>query len=247
MADPNKSYYRNKPAESTELIFSHPAVDAKLGKLVVPIKPDQITWSYNLVTASYPTYGGEVVQILAMNVGDMTVAGTLRSYKQMESVYKWFYMYMQFATQGRGDSSISYDMRPVEMTYLERGWKFDIMPYQLPGFKYGRDVVAPVWRVQAAVVEASEDFKNVALSDSQFNGIAAEGDFDPFGSVTAGIGYDDQNPWSQPYDATDAIWDSKKKKLVDDYQGMLAAWQNNKDDITHELSPDWSKPKFLKG
>jgi len=28
---------------------------------------------------------------------------------------------------------------------------------------------------------------------------------------------------------------------------MLQAWMGNKDDITHELMPDYSKPVFLKG
>jgi hypothetical protein len=253
MADTTRSYAKeNDPKgkaraaqESAQIIFSHPGVDSMMGKLIVPIKPDEITWSYGLNTQTYPTYGGEVVQILSMNVGDMSVTGTLRSYKQMERVYSWFLSYMQQATQGR--NSASYDMTPVEFEYLARGWKFKIMPNQLPGFKYGREVVAPSWKISASVVEVDDDFQNIVLSQGQFNGIASGAGFEPFGKVTAGIGYDNQNPWSQPYDGQNKLWDDRKKKMVSDYQDMLQAWVTNKDTVASELTADYSKPVYLKG
>ena len=253
MADTTRSYSKDNdnrgksraPLEAAQILFSHPAVDSIMGKLVVPINPDEITWSYGLKTQTYPTYGGEVVQILSMNVGEMSVSGTLRSYKQMERIYQWFLTYMQQATQGR--NSASYDMTPVEFEYLARGWKFKIMPYQVPGFKYGRDVVAPSWKIGASVVEFDDNFENIVLSQAQFNGIAAGKGFEPFGTVTAGIGYDSQNPWSQPYDGQNKYWDERKQKMVSDYQDMLEAWISNKDTVATELTADYSKPVYLKG
>ena len=42
-----------------KLKFSHPKMD----DLFVPVKPNEISWSYGLNTANYSTYGGEVIQI----------------------------------------------------------------------------------------------------------------------------------------------------------------------------------------
>jgi hypothetical protein len=40
--------------------------------LTVDTGLDEASWSYNLNTVAFPTYGGEVVQILSCNVGELT-------------------------------------------------------------------------------------------------------------------------------------------------------------------------------
>lgn len=179
--------------------FTHPLIRAPLN---ISVNPDQVTWAYGLNTASTPTYGGEVVQILSVYFDDMTIAGTVSSYTELETIYSWFIAYMQYATQGRNQPS--YDQRPVTFSYPERQWRFDIWPKALPGFRYGRDVVAPTWTVVAAVTETSDGDSTSSLSDlikqsATFD--KSNSDLSLFGKATADFGTTgdlQNNFWASP-------------------------------------------------
>ena len=228
-----------------QITFSHPAVSSKLGDLIIGVKPDQIVWSYGLNTANYSTYGGEVVQILSMYVEDMVINGTVGSYAELERIYTWFIAYMQEATQGHGSTQgTGYDTRPVKMTYHQRSWNFDIYPKALPGFRYGREVVAPVWTLTAAVSEFPENFEDSVLSNREFAGIASEGGFDPFGTVTAEIGFNDDNPFSRPDSATGKAINEKGLKDGGDWYGSLIKAYIDDNDWS-SLSADYSIPKWM--
>jgi hypothetical protein len=224
-----------------ELIFQHPAMS---DDLIIYVKPNQIVWSYGLNTANYPTYGGEVIQILSMYVEDLNISGEVRSYNDIERIYKWFVTYMQKATQGRAANE-GYDSRPIKMKYPHRNWEFSILPKSLPGFKYGTEVVAPTWQLTAAVSEFDDDFQDSVLSEQDFIGAAEIGGFDPFGTVTAEIGYQDENPWSAPttkqYQKNDVTtWNNKIK---DFYGKLLPSWLDQKD--FSALERDTSIPKSM--
>lgn len=229
MAKDNKKY---------EVIFTHPTMVNN--PLMVKVKPDQIVWSYQLNTKNYPTYGGEVVQILSMAVGDMTIQGTVGTYAEMEHIYSWFIGYMQNATQGRS-KAVNYDTRPVIMEYPHRQWKFSIYPTKLPGFRYGKDVVAPTWQLQAAVSEYDDNFKDAMLNDLQFAGEAKAGGFEPFGTATAGIGFEENNPWSSMTPEQEDAKETEEQvdKIVDYFSKLIPAYLE--DDFS-SLQPDYSKP-----
>lgn len=224
-----------------EVIFEHPAMDSSL---IIHVKPNQIIWGYGLNTANFPTYGGEVVQVLSMYVDDMTISGDVRSYEDMERIYKWFIDYMQKATQGRA-SNEGYDSRPIKMKYPHRNWEFSILPKSLPAFRYGTDVVAPTWQLNAAVSEFDDDFEDSVLSEQEFVVAADAGGFDPFGTVTAEIGYHDNNPWSAPttkqYKANDP--EKWNKEITTYYGKILKSWLDAKD-FTN-LERDTSIPKSM--
>lgn len=67
---------------------------------VVRTNPNYISYSYNLRTQTYPTYGGRVVQILGVNYGTLaieiesgspkTVNGKPGAYPYFREVIKWF-------------------------------------------------------------------------------------------------------------------------------------------------------------
>jgi hypothetical protein len=215
-----------------ELTFTHPNAELQ-PPLTVSVKPDQLVWAYGLNTARFPTYGGEVVQILSMYVDDLTITGTVGSYKELERIYGWFIQYMQLATQGHGGSQ-GYDAAPVQMTYHHRNWHFNILPNSLPAFRYGRDVVAPTWEMKAAVVEFSDNFTDAVMSvNGDLVEVAGEGGFEPFGTVTAEIGYNEFNPWSGP---TDQVYISGKTR--DQYASAATSdWFKN-------LIPSWLKGDF---
>src|SRR3954464_14172738 len=110
------------------ILFEHPNIDNALS---VETGANDISWSYNLNTQAYPTYGGEVVQVLSTNIQNLTIQGEVRSYEKMEEIYQWFLEYMMIVTQGIGDKQ-GYVETPVTMTYPHRGWQMAIRPLQLP-------------------------------------------------------------------------------------------------------------------
>lgn len=100
------------------------------------LNPTSVKWSYNLVTNVENTYGGQVVQILAVNIGQLTIEGrfgkegphgkVVKDGKILEKdydsfwvidnngkygngltqMYEWFIRYFSVATQG-GDDIVS--------------------------------------------------------------------------------------------------------------------------------------------
>src|SRR4051794_31156530 len=83
-----------------ELIFTHPNVRSGT-PLTVTTGADMIRWTYTLNTANWPTYGGEVVQILSVAIDDVNIQGTCRNYAEMENIYAYFLEFVQIATQGK--------------------------------------------------------------------------------------------------------------------------------------------------
>jgi hypothetical protein len=223
----------------SELIFTHP----KAGKLTVDIKPDQITWSYGLNTVSYPTYGGEVVQILSCFIEDMVIAGTTRNYRKLEEIHRYFINYIQIATQGGGGS---FDPRPIQMRYPHRGWTFGIHPKGLPRFQYGRDVVAPVWMVVSAVAEPDQDLEAKVMDKAMMEAVESSGDFKLFGKVTGNIGYEPDDPFRTPFVTSKKPGTELRNAygdLGDFYNKLIPAYLNSDFD---ELSADYSRPTFFK-
>lgn len=139
--------------------FSHGNNSTEVGNLAIENGIDQAQWGYRLNTVSFPTYGGEVVQILSVYIDDVTLSGTLATYSQAEAIYSYFAKYIQIATQGRTATpqpgTSAYNMQPVVFTYPERNWSFKLYPKSVPGFRLGTDVVTPTWQLTAFVIDDS--------------------------------------------------------------------------------------------
>ena len=152
---------------SHSLRFSHPVV----GDLELVSGLDSASWGYSLNTQTYPTYGGEVVQILSCQVDDLYLSGTLRTYQEMENLYTYMMKYMQVASQGQQGpqrpGQTSYNQEGMTFLYPERGWSFLIMPTSAPGFRKGTEIVAPTWQLQAHIIDQAgdvEDLKDLIIS-----------------------------------------------------------------------------------
>lgn len=190
------------------------------GSLVVTTGANMIRWGYGLNTVTYPTYGGEVVQILSAYVTDMTLGGDVQSYYMMEDIYVWFLVYMNIATQGASaegqPGKSSFNEEPITMFYPHREWTFEIQPKTLPGLRMGRDVVAPTWQLTATVVE----------TDPEVEAFTLKGAMEGLKEIQSGIGFEEENPFSAPpgkgynskyvqtEDEADSDWFSK---IVDSY------------------------------
>lgn len=222
-----------------ELIFQHPSAKIPDNELIVKIKPDQITWSYGLNTANYPTYGGEVVQILSCYIEDLTITGATKNYKQLERIYTFFINYIQIATQGRKGHG-SYDPRPMRMYYPERGWHFLIHPKGATKFRYGRDVVVPQWTVTAAVADPDQDLIAKIMTKAQMDATRSNGGIKLFGKVTGNIGFEAADPFRTPFvDGKTNNKDVQKafQDLGDSFSQLIPAWlKGNFGDISQEYS-----------
>lgn len=218
-----------------QILFDHPTV----GTLEMNnINPNSIEWSYGMNTQSYPTYGGEVVQILSCYIDDITITGDLRLYSDAENVHAYFINYMQAATQGTGHAnSPRFDTTPVKFTYVERGWTFDIYPKSLPAFKWGRDVIVPTWTVTAAVSEVGNEITDILVDQALQSYMAGQG-VEFFGTATAGIGFKEDNPFSG------LISEDQKdiNKLADFFNNLIPAYMES--DFS-DLTASYSKPAFL--
>lgn len=177
--------------------FFHPQV----GTLYIATGLDAVNWTYELNVANFPTYAGEVIQILGAFIGPMNITGTVQTYQDLENIYRFFSNYIQIASQGVGNDpqvgSTSYNQKPVQMTYGARGWQFAVMPTSAAQFRYGREVVAPQWVVQCHVVDHSGDAHSLEdmTVEHVLNEDSTGGKFDLVGE----IGFTVDNPFSSPY------------------------------------------------
>lgn len=201
-----------------DVIFSHPAIDPQEGRLKISTGANQITWGYGLNTAVYPTYGGEVVQVLSAYTDDLRIGGDVKTYAQMERIYHWFLRYMQLATQPTAINPEGYSEVPVEMYYPHRNWRLQIRPTSLPGFRYGREVVAPSWQLQASVVEEDQSMVALTMDQAIKNGFT-------FKTLHAGIGYDDENPFTDPAASKD-LYDPEEMAtdISDFYKSLIPSY-----------------------
>lgn len=236
--------------------FVYPGLDP----LLVYTGANQISWSYKMNTRTFPTYGGEVVQILSIGYDDLTITGNTLGYRDvrknvkgqeivypgMETIYKWFLQWAQQSTQGATgpdpfqaetgtEFGRAYNQTPIAMLYPERGWSFQILPKAMPGFKYGRDVVAPEWRITAHIVQNDSSFDDTLIEEAQLQAEADKYGFQAFGTATADIGYKDDNPFSSP--------DTKKlntkvsrellKKVSDYFNQLIPSYLDGTFDTLH--------------
>lgn len=230
-----------------EVTFAHHSQEP----LTIRTGANQITWGYGLNFATYPTYGGEVVQILSAYTDDLIIEGEVRTYTEMEAIYEWFLRYMQQATQGGRYKAGSFDASTITFSYPARGWEQQITVTDLPGLRYARDLAVPQYQIKAVVVESRGDLNDAivdAVRSAALKGVGL--DLTDFGRVHAGIGYVKEDPFSNPFpNAKPAEIDGKTREdfqKLGDYFGTIVESYVNGD--FSSLAVDYgSVPAFLRG
>lgn len=232
--------------ESCNLLFSHP----KVGSLTINTGMDEIGWEYKLNTANWPTYGGEVVQILSVYIEDLLIKGSIRTYQDMEEIYKFFAKYMLVATQGSKGVG-SYDQTPMTMAYSPRQWTFYIQPKSAPGFRYETETVNPEWQLQAHVVDDTPDVD--ALKELVVSRVLNGEDNQNF-ALSGIISPDSGDPANNPFSAPGTVSGNTFKplseaqtqedinKYADYYNSLIPAYM--KGDYSSITSEIGSKPAF---
>jgi hypothetical protein len=203
--------------------------------LFVQTGADNINWTYGLNTQRYPTYGGEVVQILSCFVDTLTVQGSCERQLTgdygnpgMEDIYRWFLMYMQRASQG-GKGTVTYTERYITMTYPERNWIVGFQLQNLPGYMLDRDTAAPTWQIAGKVVE--QIGTGMSLDDIL---AGAGADAVAFQKIQDGVSlkYPDpsQSPFTSPFQGKvtpaqiKTLQDSVSKDLGNQFSKIVQAW-----------------------
>jgi hypothetical protein len=236
---------------SNEVSFSHP----QIGTLIIKTGLERVAWGYTLNTANFPTYAGEVVQILSCFVEDLEVTGVVQTYSDMETIYTFFLQYLQIATQGdkkqgQQPGISAYNQTPMDFTYPHRGWAFKVIPTAIPGYRKGREVVVPEWRIQAFVVDEEGDVANLSdliQQEAAIKGIVGGGDgFDEGFGLEGKIKFVDDNPFSDPFTSKGSEFTVERKaaltKISDFYSNLLPSYlKGDFDSLTGSIG---SKPAF---
>lgn len=230
--------------ESTVVIFSHPSSSKPLA---VHTGIDQISWGYGMNTANFPTYGGEVVQILSCYIEDLQIQGTLRNYKEMQTVYDFFLRFIDNAGGGNSVDAAGQRLRdetPMKFYYPHRNWDFDIFVKEAPGYRRGRDVVAPTWKITAHIVDHAgnaNDLASLIRTEAEFKSFSNGESFDLEGKMF----WKDENPFSDPTTRAGSKNDAKFKVFdenIDKFTKLLPSYLNG--DFDSLFSGIGSKPAF---
>jgi hypothetical protein len=237
--------YNTIGSGSHQLIFEHEQV----GGLSIWTGMDAIEWGYGLNTANFNTYAGEVIQILSVFIDDLTIEGTMRTYAEVDAFYDFFLTYLQVATQGdrlnpiRGQSS--YNQKPMRFKYPHRGWEFEIIPTATPGLRYGREVVAPTWQLNAHVVDDTGDVKQVSELIREEVELQTERG-EEFG-LEGKIRFIEDNPFSDPVTRKKGKFvplelDESFKEISDWYTNLIPSYLEG--DFEQLIGSASSKPAF---
>ena len=183
---------------------------------------DNVSWGYGLNVQRYPTYGGEVVQVLSAYVDDLEVEGTLTNYQDMETTYKFFLTYIQRASAGG-----SRDENPMTFTYPHRGWKFKIMVTEAPGYRKSRDLTVPNWRIRAHIADEEGDVETLSELIKTEAEIKRdiENPEENFG-LQGRIGFTDENPFSDPWTDHGEVYKpgTYMDKITDHFSKLLPSY-----------------------
>jgi hypothetical protein len=222
---------------ATTLTFTHP--NSYVGTLIVENGIDQAQWAYNLNTQVYPTYGGEVVQILSVYIDDLTLGGSITTYQQAELIYAYFARYFQVATQGRsGTPNISsgdaYNLKPMRFQYPMRGWDFKLYPKSAPGFRYDVETVNPVWVMTAHIIDEHNEGGGLqavksTIQDAAVKKLMSNTTLDTFGRLTDQISPNSGDPNTDPFQTFNEGDQAASKALgglSDYYASLINGYQN---------------------
>jgi len=209
---------------AVDVIFQHELVRGG-EPLVVETGMEDIEWAYNLNVAEFPTYGGEVVQILAVFIDDLTIKGVLRSYAELESVYGYFMEYFTVATQGSSQNATEgekFTQVPMILEYPQRNWRFEIQPLEAPGFLYGQEVITPEWEMKAHVVDKSPDVKK--LQDLVAQELVNKEKFALKGIISLQGGEPANNPFVAPGVVKGDKFTEDSQKAIEERLGRIGSY-----------------------
>lgn len=184
--------------------FKHPAVSPP--ELVLRLNPTSVKWTYNLVTNTEDTYGGQVIQMLGINIGQLTIEGKFgregphgrkaagrgltipkdpSEFWTVDNSYKYgngmSQMWAWFADYFQIATQEAFDQTPVTLTYGGGGWPYlwKVYPISHPSFARDNKEEAPVWQVVCEVEDPDPGITQELMNDAIFRIRENTGTIDP--------------------------------------------------------------------
>lgn len=176
--------------------------------------PNSIRWKYNMNTKTENTYGGRVIQLLSVNIGDMAVIAEAGAggVEEMERVNNFM---RDMMIEQRDGTTATFE-------YTTRGWKMNVYIINVP-FQDQWNAVTREFTLQFKV---QEDVSGVVTSNLLSYELARLQD---------GIGFK-KGPYNQPagtYRDSEQGWMGMGEQIPD----QIAAFGDTVDDILSGLYP----------
>lgn len=136
---------------------------ASLGGLTFPIEPSAVSWAYQMKTAMQRTRGGSVVQVLGVNLGDMTVSGTFGNGVRTRGDTEGWQAQERFRKQIQEwteEAVATSGSKPLRFLFPHYGWDFQVF---IKGFTsadgdsvhHSDEIINPQWTLTLFVVADS--------------------------------------------------------------------------------------------
>jgi len=117
--------------------------------------PNSITWTFNLVKYVDETYGGRVVQLLAVNIDSLTVTAHAGR-GGWDHLYQTVLFFRDMLVNQRDSGD------PGVFEYVNRGWKFSVYALGIPL----NDKVTEVAREFTMTFKVQEDVSGIASAQT---------------------------------------------------------------------------------
>jgi hypothetical protein len=147
---------------------------ASLGGLTFTIDPSSISWSYQMKTAQQRTIGGSVVQVIGVNLGDMTLSGSFgqgnrargdtEGWQAQERLRKQIQTWTDEAIESSG-------AKPLRFLFPLYKWDFQVFVKNFTSpdgetVHHNNAIINPKWQLTLFVVSDSTGVVVKGIKDS---------------------------------------------------------------------------------
>lgn len=109
------------------------------------INPDTVAWTYKETIKAFDTLGGRVLQLLSVQVGEMTVTGQAGTREELQRFADSMAKIMRYHVNSGG--------RPVHFRVPSRSWDFTVYVYKVPSIGWNVKTVSYPWSLTLKVEE----------------------------------------------------------------------------------------------
>jgi hypothetical protein len=200
--------------------------------LIVP--PNNISWTYSLRTKIEDTYGGQVIQILGVQIDNFKLSGYIpdgfwgrdnnyydRSdgipyFEDRENARKNGIIHLAnfFRDFFAAKSQNSFSTKNMEFNYPHYGWvgnsTLKLIPYEFPRVRIANDEILPEWELECSLVE---HLSSTFVSKVEKASAAAS----QLEYLKNGIGFIEFVQWSDPSATSDISVSEQAKSLGASY------------------------------
>ena len=194
--------------------------------LLVP--PENISWSYSLRTKVEDTYGGQVIQILGVQIDNFKLSGYVpNGFWGIDNNYynKYFFEDKENARKNgivhlanffrdffTVKSQSSFSNQNMRFSYPHYGWEgandIKLIPYEFPRVRIANDEILPQWELECSLVE---------YLSSHFVSKATTAATNQLKYNKGGIGFVEFIQWSDPTATSDISVSEEARSLGASY------------------------------